>query len=64
MQNNTGKIITITALITIFIVVTVISLILFFKKPEELKEKENEKAQNNIELIISENGEVCDYAKL
>ncbi len=62
MQNNTAKVIIATILVTLFIIITVLSLILFFKKPEELKTQE--KAQSNIEITLDAYEEVDDFAKL
>ncbi len=60
MRTNPAKVIIATIIITVFIIVTVISLVLFFKEPEELKDKE--KAQSNIEITLAEHEEVYDYA--
>lgn len=59
MRTNPAKVIIATIIITVFIIVTVISLVLFFKEPEELKDKE--KAQSNIEITLAEHEEVYDY---
>lgn len=60
MRTNPAKVIIATILVTVFIIITVISLVLFFKEPEEIKDKE--KAQNNIEITLAEGEEVYDYA--
>ncbi|MBO6113438.1 MAG: hypothetical protein J6P57_00020 [Lachnospiraceae bacterium] len=62
MQKNPSKVIIATILVTVFIIITVISLVLFFKKPDELED--SEKAQNNIEITLAESEEVNDYAML
>ncbi len=62
MQKNPLKVIIATILVTVFIIITVISLVLFFKKPDELED--SEKAQNNIEITLAESEEVNDYAML
>ena len=59
MRTNPAKVIIATIIITVFIIVTVISLVLFCKYPEELKDKE--KAQSNIEITLAEHEEVYDY---
>ncbi|MBQ9610515.1 MAG: hypothetical protein IJV15_13875 [Lachnospiraceae bacterium] len=60
MRTNPAKAIIATILITIFIIVTVISLVFFFKEPEETKD--SKKSQNNIEIILTAGKEASDYA--
>ncbi|MBQ9199217.1 MAG: hypothetical protein IJ141_03490 [Lachnospiraceae bacterium] len=62
MRANPAKVIIATILVTIFIIITVISLVLFFREPDELKD--NEKAQNNSCITLADGEEVCDYAML
>ncbi|MBQ9233809.1 MAG: hypothetical protein IJ167_07230 [Lachnospiraceae bacterium] len=62
MNSNPTKVIIATILVTVFIIITVISLVLFFREPEELKD--TDKAKNNIEITLAECEEVYGHAML